>query len=69
MMKKLEERSDLPFSLTVPEMGKLLGVNLTAAYNLARRDDFPKLIIGKRITIPTAQFLEYVALESYKTKV
>lgn len=62
--EKPEERSELPFALTVPEVAKLLNINLTAAYGLTRRDGFPRLIIGKRITIPSKQFLEFVARES-----
>lgn len=37
---------------TVEEMGEAVGVSRKVAYQLANRNDFPKIRIGKRIVIP-----------------
>ena len=42
-------------TLSVEEMGKLLGVSRLVAYTLIHRADFPTLRIGKRILIPKKQ--------------
>jgi len=39
---------------TIHEVAKLLGINPLAAYNLAKRQDFPAVRIGKRIVVPKA---------------
>ena len=42
-------------TLSVEEMGKLLGVSRLVAYTMIHRADFPTLRIGKRILIPKKQ--------------
>ena len=42
-------------TLSVEEMGELLGVSRQTAYNLIHRTDFPTLRIGKRVLIPKKQ--------------
>jgi len=37
-----------------PDMGKRLGVGRVQAYELANREDFPKIRVGRRILIPVA---------------
>jgi len=40
---------------TIPEVAKLLGVNVITAYNLAKQKGFPAVRIGqKRIIVPKA---------------
>jgi excisionase family DNA binding protein len=41
---------------TVPEAGELLGLTKNAAYEAARRKDFPTIKIGKLIKVPKAAF-------------
>jgi excisionase family DNA binding protein len=41
---------------TVPEAGKLLGLTKNAAYEAAKRKDFPTIKIGKLIKVPKAAF-------------
>lgn len=41
---------------SVDEMSKLLGISRPKAYELANRQDFPTLRIGKRILIPIDRF-------------
>ena len=42
-------------TLSVEEMGELLGVSRQTAYNLIHRADFLVLRIGKRVLIPKKQ--------------
>jgi len=39
---------------TIPEVSKLLGLTRNAAYDAAKRGDFPTIRIGKLIRIPKA---------------
>jgi excisionase family DNA binding protein len=39
---------------TILEVGELLGLNRNAAYEAARRGDFPTIRIGKLIRVPKA---------------
>ena len=39
---------------TVAEMGKKLGIGRNAAYEAARRGDFPTMKIGRLIRVPKA---------------
>ncbi len=38
--------------ITVEEMGELLGIGRTKAYDVARRADFPTIRLGNRMLIP-----------------
>ena len=38
--------------VTVEEMGELLGIGRTKAYDVARRADFPTIRLGNRMLIP-----------------
>ena len=49
-----------PAMLSVEEAGELLGVSRQVAYQLARRDDFPCLRIGRRMLIPRHKLIEWV---------
>ena len=46
---------------TVPEVAKLLGVNVITAYELARRSDFPAIRVSpRRIVIPKQAFHKWL---------
>jgi excisionase family DNA binding protein len=56
----------------VKEVAAMLGINTVKAYELARRQDFPAIKIGRRILVPKEAFhrwLEQAALDkqSYDT--
>lgn len=53
---KLKTLSDKRLTLTVPEVAELLGISVISAYNLAKRQDFPAIRVGKRVVIPRAAF-------------
>ena len=38
--------------LTVPEVGKILGIGRASAYNLVRQKGFPVIRIGRQFRIP-----------------
>ena len=46
--------------LSVGEAGEMLGISRQLAYQLANRDDFPCLRIGKRMLIPRSKLIEWV---------
>lgn len=50
--------------MSISEMQSVLGVSRGKAYELANRQDFPALRIGKRIVIPVKQFEEWVVRQS-----
>jgi excisionase family DNA binding protein len=45
---------------TVPEVAGLLGINVITAYELAKREDFPSIRIGRRIVVPKAAFARWL---------
>ncbi len=52
----------------VQEVAKLLDINVTKAYELVRRRDFPALRIGKRIVIPKKTFEKWLDETAVKEK-
>ena len=52
----------------VQEVAKLLDINVTKAYELVRRRDFPALRIGKRIVIPKKTFENGLMKQQLKRK-
>lgn len=45
---------------SVREVSKILGIGITAAYQLAKSAGFPSLRVGKRILIPCQAFSEWL---------
>jgi excisionase family DNA binding protein len=46
--------------LSVEEAGEMLGISRQLAYQLANRDDFPCLRIGRRMLIPRSKLIVWV---------
>ena len=59
-MNTYQNYSDLPLMLSVPEVGKVLGISRAGAYELVRSDSFPKIRIGNRIVIPRDKFIAWI---------
>ena len=57
---KFKSYQDLPLTLTAPEVGEVLGISRAAAYELVRREGFPRMKIGKRILIPKDKFIQWI---------
>lgn len=46
--------------MSVQEVAHELGVSNTTAYDLARREDFPAIHLGKRIVVPRSAFMRWL---------
>ncbi len=62
------KNSDLPMTLRVDDVAKILGISRAGAYNLVKSKDFPSIEVGRRLIIPTKQFLEWLENSSYNKK-
>jgi len=47
-------------TFTVEEVGEILGIARSSAFNLVKQDDFPSFRIGKRIIIPRDSFFRWM---------
>ena len=50
--------------MTVEEVASLLGLGRTAAYEAARRGQIPSRRLGRRVIVPVAALLEWLAADS-----
>ena len=57
---KYKDYTDLPLTLTAPEVGEVLGISRAAAYELVRSAGFPHMMIGSRILIPRDKFIRWI---------
>ena len=57
---KFRSYDDLPLTLTVPEVGEVLGISRTKAYDLARSEGFPSMRIGTRILVPRNKLIRWI---------
>lgn len=51
---------------SVLEMAEALSIGKTAAYELVKREGFPKVVIGTRIVIPIARLEAWLETEAAK---
>ena len=58
--KKFRSYGDLPLTLTVPEIGGVLGLSRAKAYDLARSEGFPNMRIGTRILVPRNKLIRWI---------
>ena len=61
---KFRSYDDLPLTLTVPEVGEVLGISRAKAYDLARSDGFPSMRIGTRILVPRDKLIRWIDKET-----
>ena len=57
---KFRSYDDLPLTLTVPEVGEVLGISLAKVYDLARSEGFPSMRIGRRILVPRDKLIRWI---------
>ncbi|GAA2746072.1 helix-turn-helix domain-containing protein [Kitasatospora cinereorecta] len=51
-------------TMTVPEAGRLLGLQKAASYNAARRGDIPTISVGRRLLVPTAKLRALLGIDA-----
>ena len=61
---KFRSYDDLPLTLTVPEVGEVLGISRAKAYDLARSEGFPSMRIGTRIFVPRDKLIRWIDKET-----
>ena len=57
---KFRSYDDLPLTLTVPEVGEVLGISRAKVYDLARSEGFPSMRIGTRILVPRNKLIRWI---------
>ena len=57
---KYKSYEDLPLTLSVPEVGEVLGISRAGAYELVRSAGFPHFKIGNRIVVPRDKFIAWI---------
>jgi|LSQX01.3.fsa_nt_gb excisionase family DNA binding protein len=61
MQTAVKDYKDLPLTLKVEQVAKILGISRKLAYSLAKRRDFPVVRIGqKRLVVPRDRFLRWL---------
>ncbi len=53
--------------MTVPEAGRIFGLERAASYNAARRGDIPTITVGRRVLVPTAKLRVLLGLDAPAT--
>ena len=61
---KFRSYDDLPLTLTVPEVGEVLGISRAKAYDLARSEGCPSMRIGTRILVPRDKLIRWIDKET-----
>ena len=54
-----KHQKDFPHSLTVADVGEIMGVGRKTAYQIVNRGDFPKAKVGNRFIIPRDAFFNW----------
>lgn len=52
--------SELPLTLSVPEVAAVLGISRAGAYELVHSASFPKVKIGKRILVSKDKLIQWL---------
>ncbi len=64
-LQGIHDGEERRLTLTIPKTAKLLGINETMMYELARSENFPSLKCGKRLVVPILQLLDWIEKESW----
>ena len=51
---------ELPLSLTVEDVSRILGIGKQNAYELCHSEGFPSVMVGRRIIIPKLAFIRWM---------
>lgn len=66
-MKDSTQMQDFPLTLTVKDLGSILGISRISAYNLCHAEGFPSIRVGKRILIPRDSLIRWIEMQAGKT--
>ena len=61
---KYANYDQLPLMLNAEDVRTVMNISRAGAYQLMHREDFPTIIMGKRMVVPRDKFLEWVALHT-----
>ena len=50
----------LPLMLNAEDIQAVMNISRAMAYQLMHREDFPTIVIGKRMVVPRDKFLEWL---------
>ena len=50
----------LPLMLNAEDVQHVMNISRAGAYQLMHREDFPTILVGKRMVVPRDKFLEWV---------
>ncbi len=51
---------ELPLSLSVSDVSRILGIGRANAYELCHSNNFPAIVIGRRIVVPKLAFIKWL---------
>lgn len=57
---RIKNLDELPLSLTVTDIAKVLGISKQNAYMLCNSDNFPSVRVGRRIITPKLAFIKWM---------
>lgn len=60
MVTKFCNVDELPLSLTVDDVGTVMGLSKNKAYELCHMKGFPCVIVGRRMIIPKLAFIKWL---------
>jgi excisionase family DNA binding protein len=59
-ISKYKNVDELPLTLTVKDIAKVLGIGKPNVYELCHSKNFPSVIIGRRIIVPKPAFIKWL---------
>lgn len=51
---------DLPLMLNAEDIKVIMNISRAGAYQLMHREDFPTIMVGKRLLVPRDEFLRWM---------
>ena len=57
---------NLPITLTVSDISKVMGLSLAKTYELTRQSDFPCIHVGRRLVVPKNSFIKWLDTTAFK---
>lgn len=63
-MERINDWDQLPLLLSVKDLSNVMGIGITASYQLAKRGGFPSLKVGNRIIVPRDALIRWLEEEA-----